>query len=151
MTGFLAMPQVDARAAREAAQWLIRLNGHNDQHGQHGQHDQQQRRSGQQQRRGRQAGRPGDEDQQAARPDSATVQAWQAWRAADPVHEAAWQRAELVLHTLGMVPPAIAAPVLGRPAVDRPRRWRRSRAPWNCVRPGRRSKRRCSAPAGRRQ
>jgi len=119
MTDFLAMPQVDARAAREAAQWLIRLNGHNDQHGQHGQHDQQQRQSGQQQRRGRQAGRPGDEDQQAARPDSATVQAWQAWRAADPVHEAAWQRAELVLRTLGMVPPAIAAPVLGRPAVDR--------------------------------
>ena len=47
--------------------------------------------------------------------DRAAWQEWQTWRAADPAHELAWQRAELVMHTLGMVPPAIGTPVLGRP------------------------------------
>jgi len=105
MTGILARPQVDARAAREAAQWLICLNGDDDQHGQ------QQKQGGQH----RQHGHEGHEGQQTGRPDSATVQAWQAWRAADPAHEAAWQRAELGIRTLGMVPPVIAAPGRGRP------------------------------------
>ncbi|KKO64776.1 fec operon regulator FecR [Janthinobacterium sp. KBS0711] len=34
-------------------------------------------------------------------------QAFQAWRASDPAHEAAWQRAELVCSTLASVPPAL--------------------------------------------
>ena len=50
-----------------------------------------------------------------AQPDAIDHTAWQTWRAADPAHELAWQRAELVMHTLGMVPPAIGTPVLGRP------------------------------------
>ena len=33
--------------------------------------------------------------------------AFQAWRASDPAHEAAWQRAELVCSTLASVPPAL--------------------------------------------
>jgi transmembrane sensor len=47
--------------------------------------------------------------------DHAVWQQWQTWRAADPAHELAWQRAELVMRTLDMVPPAIGTPVLGRP------------------------------------
>ena len=34
-------------------------------------------------------------------------QAFQAWRASDPAHEAAWKRAELVCRTLAGVPPAL--------------------------------------------
>ena len=63
------MAIVDPRAAREAAQWLVRLH----------------------------AG--------ALKPDEQL--AFQAWRAGDPAHEAAWQRAELVCSTLASVPPAL--------------------------------------------
>lgn len=45
----------------------------------------------------------------------AVWQQWQTWRAADPAHELAWQRAELVMRTLDMVPPSIGTRVLGRP------------------------------------
>lgn len=41
----------------------------------------------------------------------------QAWRDADPANELAWQRAEMVSRTLGMVPPAVGMPVLDRPAL----------------------------------
>ncbi|MDZ5636315.1 FecR family protein [Janthinobacterium sp. GMG1] len=60
---------IDPRAARAAAQWLVRLH----------------------------AG--------ALTPDE--QQAFQAWRASDPAHEAAWQRAELVCSTLSSVPSAL--------------------------------------------
>ncbi|WP_027014583.1 FecR domain-containing protein [Comamonas composti] len=56
-------PGIDPRAAREAAQWLVRL--------------------------------------QTETPDAAQQQALCCWRAADPRHEAAWQRAEQVLQQLG--------------------------------------------------
>ena len=36
------------------------------------------------------------------------------WRAADPVHETAWQRAERVNQTFQMLPSALAMPTLGR-------------------------------------
>ena len=60
---------IDPRAARVAAQWLVRLH----------------------------AG-PLTPDEQ---------QAFQAWRASEAAHEAAWQRAELVCSTLASVPPAL--------------------------------------------
>ncbi|WP_158301151.1 FecR domain-containing protein [Janthinobacterium sp. BJB426] len=60
---------IDPRAARAAAQWLVRLH----------------------------AG--------ALTPDE--QQAFQAWRASEPAHEAAWQRAELVCSTLSSVPSAL--------------------------------------------
>jgi len=41
---------------------------------------------------------------------------WQAWRAADPAHELAWQRAERLSRMLGELPAAVSAQVLGRPA-----------------------------------
>ncbi len=44
-------------------------------------------------------------------------QAWLSWRAADPEHEAAWQRAERVSRTLGMVSPALGMPTLDRPSI----------------------------------
>lgn len=44
-------------------------------------------------------------------------QAWLNWRAADPEHEAAWQRAERVSKTLGMVPPALGMSTLDRPSI----------------------------------
>lgn len=40
---------------------------------------------------------------------------WQRWRQADPAHEIAWQRAELVSHKFKLLPPLLAKPVLGRP------------------------------------
>jgi transmembrane sensor len=39
---------------------------------------------------------------------------WQHWRQADPAHEIAWQRAELVSHKFQLLPAALAKPVLGR-------------------------------------
>ncbi|APA68257.1 FecR domain-containing protein [Janthinobacterium sp. 1_2014MBL_MicDiv] len=60
---------IDPRAARAAAQWLVRLH----------------------------AGALTADEQRA----------FQAWRAGDPAHEAAWQRAELVCNTLASVPPAL--------------------------------------------
>lgn len=45
----------------------------------------------------------------------ADQQAWQAWRSSDPAHEAAWQRAELLCHSLGLLPPAAGMRVLDRP------------------------------------
>lgn len=63
------MAAIDPRAARAAAQWLVRLH----------------------------AGALTADEQQA----------FQAWRASDPAHEAAWQRAELVCSTLASVPPAL--------------------------------------------
>ncbi|WP_286185585.1 FecR domain-containing protein [Acidovorax cavernicola] len=39
---------------------------------------------------------------------------WSHWRAADPAHEAAWQRAEQVSGKFGMLPGALSMPVLGR-------------------------------------
>ena len=60
---------VDPRAARAAAQWLVRLHGG------------------------------------ALTPNE--QQAFQAWRASDPAHETAWQRAELVCGTLASVPAAL--------------------------------------------
>ena len=44
-------------------------------------------------------------------------QAWMNWRAADPEHEAAWQRAERVSKTLGMVPASLGMPTLDRPSL----------------------------------
>nr|WP_315257031.1 FecR family protein [uncultured Duganella sp.] len=69
---------VDPRAAREAAQWLVRL----------------------------QAGTPSRRDQQA----------YEAWRASDPAHEIASQRAEMVCRSLGMLPPSAAMRILDRPS-----------------------------------
>ena len=60
---------IDPRAARAAAQWLVRLHGG------------------------------------ALSPDEQL--AFQSWRASDPAHAAAWQRAELVCGTLASVPPAL--------------------------------------------
>ncbi|MDN2701108.1 FecR family protein [Janthinobacterium sp. SUN100] len=60
---------IDPRAARAAAQWLVRLH--------------------------------------AGPLTAGEQQAFQAWRASDPAHEAAWQRAELVCSTLAGVPPAL--------------------------------------------
>lgn len=69
---------VDPQAAREAAQWLMRLH----------------------------SGAASETDKQACL----------AWRARHPQHEVAWQRAELVSRTLGMIPSALGMPTLDRPA-----------------------------------
>ncbi|PHV29429.1 hypothetical protein CSQ93_04985 [Janthinobacterium sp. BJB426] len=74
---------IDARAAREAAHWMMRLQG--------------------------------------GELDAAAQQGLARWRAAHPDHEAAWQRAEQVCRTFGMLPPPLAMPVLDRPAAA-PRR-----------------------------
>ena len=63
------MSAIDPRAARAAAQWLVRLHGG------------------------------------ALSPDEQL--AFQSWRASDPAHAAAWQRAELVCGTLASVPAAL--------------------------------------------
>jgi transmembrane sensor len=63
MTVSTPLPAIDPRAAREAAQWLVRL--------------------------------------QTEDPSSVQQQALRQWRASDPCHEAAWQRAERVLQQLG--------------------------------------------------
>lgn len=39
---------------------------------------------------------------------------WTQWRAADPAHEDAWQRAEQVSRKFGLLPGALAMPALGR-------------------------------------
>jgi transmembrane sensor len=44
----------------------------------------------------------------------AEQQHWTRWRTADPAHEIAWQRAELVSHKFNLLPAALAKPVLGR-------------------------------------
>ena len=69
---------LDARAARVAAHWMMRLQG---------------------------GGLDADAQQGLAR-----------WRAAHPDHETAWQRAEQVCRTFGMLPPPLAMPVLDRPS-----------------------------------
>lgn len=69
---------IDARAAREAAHWMMRLQG--------------------------------------GELDTAAQQGLVRWRAAHPDHETAWQRAEQVCRTFGMLPPPLAMPVLDRPA-----------------------------------
>ena len=84
------MAGIDPRAARAAAQWLVRLH----------------------------AG-PLTPDEQ---------QAFQAWRASDPAHEAAWQRAELVCSTLASVPPALRQTADEAPSSPRRRALVRSLA-----------------------
>lgn len=74
---------IDARAAHEAAHWMMRLQG--------------------------------------GELDAAAQQGLARWRAAHPDHETAWQRAEQVCRTFGMLPPPLAMPVLDRPAAA-PRR-----------------------------
>lgn len=69
---------IDARAAREAALWMMRLQG--------------------------------------GELDTAAQQGLARWRAAHPDHETAWQRAEQVCRTFGMLPSPLAMPVLDRPA-----------------------------------
>jgi len=69
---------LDARAAREAAHWMMRLQG--------------------------------------GELDATAQQGLARWRAAHPDHETAWQRAEQVCRTFGMLPPPLAMPVLDRPA-----------------------------------
>ena len=69
---------IDARAAREAAHWMMRLQG--------------------------------------GELDTAAQQGLARWRAAHPDHETAWQRAEQVCRTFGMLPSPLAMPVLDRPA-----------------------------------
>ena len=69
---------IDARAAREAAHWMMRLQG--------------------------------------GELDTAAQQGLARWRAAHPDHEMAWQRAEQVCRTFGMLPSPLAMPVLDRPA-----------------------------------
>lgn len=46
---------------------------------------------------------------------------WTQWRAAQPAHAAAWERAQRVGQTLVQLPPALALPALGRPAALRRR------------------------------
>lgn len=70
-------PAIDPRAARAAAQWLVRLH--------------------------------------AGPLTGAEQQAFEAWRAGDPAHETAWQRAELVCSTLASVPPALRQAADGAP------------------------------------
>ena len=71
---------IDARAAREAAHWMMRLQG--------------------------------------GELDAPALQALARWRAAHADHETAWQRAEHVCRTFGMLPAPLASslamPVLGR-------------------------------------
>ena len=78
---------IDARAAREAAHWMMRLQG--------------------------------------GELDEAARQALARWRAARAEHETAWQRAEHVCRTFGMLPAPLATtlamPVLERPASARRR------------------------------
>jgi transmembrane sensor len=78
---------LDARAAREAAQWMMRLQG--------------------------------------GELDAAAQQGLARWRAAHPDHETAWQRAEQVCRTFGMLPPPLAMS-LSRQVLDRPARAQRS-------------------------
>lgn len=47
---------------------------------------------------------------------SAEQRRWSRWRAADPAHEIAWQRAEALSHRFASLPPALAVPALARPA-----------------------------------
>lgn len=48
-------------------------------------------------------------------------QRWAQWCAAQPAHATAWQRAQRVGQTFGGLPPALALPVLARPATVRRR------------------------------
>lgn len=51
---------------------------------------------------------------------AADRQRWSQWRAADPTHDIAWQRAERVSLQFDLLPRTLAAPALGRPMrVDR--------------------------------
>lgn len=77
---------LDARAAREAAHWMMRLQG--------------------------------------GELDAAAQQGLARWRAAHPDHETAWQRAEQVCRTFGMLPSPLAMP-LSRQVLDRPARAQR--------------------------
>ena len=77
---------IDARAAREAAHWMMRLQG--------------------------------------GELDAAAQQGLARWRAAHADHETAWQRAEQVCRTFGMLPPPLAMP-LSRQVLDRPARAQR--------------------------
>ena len=77
---------IDARAAREAAQWMVRLQG--------------------------------------GELDDAARQALARWRAAHPHHETAWQRAEHVCRSFGMLPAPLAT-TLSMPVLDRPAGARR--------------------------
>lgn len=72
---------IDARAAREAAHWMVRLQG--------------------------------------GELDDAARQALARWRAAHPHHETAWQRAEHVCRSFGMLPAPLAT-TLAMPVLDRP-------------------------------
>lgn len=45
----------------------------------------------------------------------ADITACTRWRAANPEHERAWERAERVAHKLNIVPPSLAMPTLNRP------------------------------------
>ena len=72
---------IDARAAREAARWMVRLQG--------------------------------------GELDDAARQALARWRAAHPHHETAWQRAEHVCRSFGMLPAPLAT-TLSMPVLDRP-------------------------------
>ena len=72
---------IDARAAREAAHWMMRLQG--------------------------------------GELDASALQALARWRAAHAEHETAWQRAEHVCRTFGMLPPPLAT-TLALPVLDRP-------------------------------
>lgn len=53
----------------------------------------------------------------AGKHSQADQEACQAWRNSSPEHEIAWQRAEMVRKTLGLVPPSVGMPVLDRPAL----------------------------------
>lgn len=44
---------------------------------------------------------------------------WQRWRAADPAHEAAWQKAQQVGQRFAQLPPSLALAALNRPAAQR--------------------------------
>ncbi|OEZ50525.1 fec operon regulator FecR [Janthinobacterium sp. MP5059B] len=77
---------LDARAAREAAHWMMRLQG--------------------------------------GELDAAAQLGLARWRAAHPDHETAWQRAEQVCRTFGMLPSPLAMP-LSRQVLDRPARAQR--------------------------
>lgn len=83
-TNISGAPAPDARAIREAAQWLVRLHS-----GDAGAHD---------------------------------LAACARWRAANPAHEQAWQKAERLSRQFGAVPPALGVPVLTRPAARANRR-----------------------------
>lgn len=80
---------IDARAAREAAHWMMRLQG--------------------------------------GELDAPALQALARWRAAHADHETAWQRAEHVCRTFGMLPAPLASS-LAMPVLDRPDSARRRAA-----------------------